>query len=145
MARPTETELERLIRLTEESRARLTVDLAVLKRRLDVPAQLRRSLRSHPTRWAGGSLLAGFAASLLFRRKKVVVLAADEPPPGRRRRRRRGSSGILGALFAMAGPLVMNFAKGWIRGQIRRYLANRDLLSVFSRGHPVDSGFPKSP
>jgi hypothetical protein len=145
MARPTETELERLIRLTEESRARLTVDLAVLKRRLDVPGQLRRSLRSHPTRWAGGSLLAGFAASMLFRRKKVVVFASDEPPPAGRRRRRRRSSGILGALFAMAGPLVMNFAKGWIRGQIRRYLANRDLFSVFSRGHPVDSGFPKSP
>lgn len=141
MARSTETELERLIRLTEESRARITVDLAVLRRRLDVPARARRSLRAHPSRWVGGSLVAGLVASFLFRRKKVVVWAGDAPPPVKRRLRK--ARGLLGTLFAMASPLLVNFAKGWIRGQIRQFLATRALPPVISRAHPVDSGFAK--
>ncbi len=143
MARSTQkAELERLIRLTEKSRARLTTDIAAFKERINVPARVKDSLRSRPGGWLGGSLLAGLAASLLFkRRKRRPAWEFAERP----RKRRRGMLGLLGGLVTLVSPMLMTMARTWAGNQVRHYLATQTLPRFFSRAHPVDSRFSKTP
>ncbi|MEO5916476.1 MAG: hypothetical protein ABIS50_19725 [Luteolibacter sp.] len=109
-------EVERLIRLGESARACLEDEAIALKHRLDVPARVRNSLKSHPTGWLFGSLASGLAASLFLRRKPARVEKANQSLPIR----------IIGLILTVAGPL----AKVWLSGQAKHYLS----------GHPRGNG-----
>lgn len=52
---PKDQEIERLIRLGEAARTCLEHEAVSLKRRLDVPARIRSSLKEHPAGWLLGS------------------------------------------------------------------------------------------
>lgn len=100
-------EILKLIRLSDASRSRLESDAATLRHRLDVPARLLTSLKTHPSAWLLGSLGSGFAASLLFRRK-----------PAMPEKKHRGiKSALLGMAIAAARPLL----KTWLTGQLRHW------------------------
>lgn len=103
-------EIELLIRSSETARAYLSAEVHTLKDKLDVPARLRDSLRSHPTGWLFGSVASGLAASLLFRRKT----AAAGP-----KKSRSLYASLLGLTLTAAQPL----AKIWLSGQVKNYLA----------------------
>ena len=109
-------EIERLIRLSEKSRACLGSEAASLKQRLDVPARIRGSLKQHPTGWLLGSLASGLAASLLFRRKTVV----------KEKKHRSLPFALLGLTLTAVRP----FAKVWLTDQVKNYL-------VGQRGNPT--------
>lgn len=105
-------EIERLIRLGEASRARLSDEFATLRQRFDVPARLRASLRGHPGTWLGGSLVAGLGASLLFRRKPAA-------------KRRKGLPGLLGWGASLAFTALRPALKGWLIGRLKQQLSPR--------------------
>ncbi len=92
----------------EASRSMLESEADKIRRKLDVPARVRGSLRQHPSAWLLGSLATGLAASFLFRRKP----SADK--------KRRGIAGILlGLTLTAARP----FAKVWLAGQLKQWIA----------------------
>lgn len=62
-------EVAELIRRIENSRRSVEVNVAQLKRTLDVPSRVKTSVTSNPIAWFGGSLGFGLVASRLFRRK----------------------------------------------------------------------------
>lgn len=120
---PENPEIQRLIRLGAASRACLESEAAALRRRLDVPARLRGSLRTHPTAWLFGSLASGLAASFLFRRKP-----AEE-------KKRRGFPGmLLGLTLTAARPI----AKVWLADQLKHWLAGQSMSAGLLRqsSHP---------
>lgn len=105
---PENPEIQRLIRLSQASRSFLGNEALALKHKLDVPARLRDSLKSHPTTWLFGSLASGLAASLIFRRRPAVE------------KKRRGIPGtLLGLTLTAARPL----AKVWLADQIKHWIA----------------------
>lgn len=105
---PENPDIQRLIRLSEASRSFLGNEAAALKHRLDVPARLRDSLKSHPSTWLFGSLASGLAASLMFRRKPVLE------------KKRRGiPATLLGLTLTAARPL----AKVWLANQVKQMIA----------------------
>lgn len=108
---PVSEEIQRLIRSSETARAVLGSEIRDLKHRLDVPARVRGSLKSNPTTWIGGSVLAGLAGSLLFRRK-----AKRESPK---------KKGLLGILLTLAIAGLRPFVKVWLAGQLKSYIGSR--------------------
>jgi hypothetical protein len=105
----THPEILRLIRLSDASRACLSAEAAILRRRLDVPSRIRESLKKHPSAWLLGSLGSGLAASLLLRRK-----------PATTHKNHRGiKSTLLGLAFTAASPLL----KAWLLGQVKNRLS----------------------
>ena len=100
-------EIQRLICLSEASRVRLSHQAAVMRQRLDVPARITHSLRSHPAKWLGGSLALGLTTTLLMRRSPKA------PRP------RRGWRGTLFALALSAGRPII---KTWLAGQLKQFL-----------------------
>lgn len=116
-----QSEIERLIRVSAESRAHLTLASQRLRDHLNVPAKLRDSLRRHPSSWLVGSLASGFVASLLFGRPRV----------------RRGQPSTQGSiqvepkrpksLPAVAAGLALSAARPlatrWLAQQAERFLA----------------------
>jgi len=113
---PISEQIQRLIRTSEAARGVLGSEIRVLKHKMDVPGRLKDSLRSHPTGWLGGSVVAGMATSLLFRRKKPKreKLAAAEPAKKKT---------LLGILFTLALTALRPFFKAWLAGQVKNYLA----------------------
>jgi|694.fasta_scaffold16262_7 hypothetical protein len=101
----TTREIERLIRMGDASRARLSVDLLELRHRLDVPTRIRTSLREHPSRWLGGSLIAGLGASLLFRRRAA--------PP-------KVAKGKLGWVLTLAVAAARPLVKSWLADRLKQ-------------------------
>jgi hypothetical protein len=84
------------------SRASLGSDLAVIRRRLDVPARVKDSILSKPLLWFGGSLGAGLLASMLLRRPR---------PQARESKPSRSLWKIaLGGAFALARPALQSWA-----------------------------------
>jgi len=102
-------EINRLIRLAEEARSTLSVEVVSLKRRLDFPSRVKSSVRSHPTGWIGGGLALGLAFSTLFRRKKV------KPEKVAKR-------GLFGFLLTLVIAAARPAAQVWLTGQVRRYV-----------------------
>ncbi|RYD53718.1 MAG: hypothetical protein EOP83_23005 [Verrucomicrobiaceae bacterium] len=111
---PENPEIRRLILLGEAARASLSHEAVVLKRRLDVPARVRSSLRSHPTGWLVGSLASGLAASLLFRRRPVRSV-----------REEKKSKSLPLALLGLTLTAVRPFAKVWLTDQVKNYLSGQ--------------------
>lgn len=107
---PEQQEIRRLIRLGEAARSRLGDEIVLLRHRLDVPARLKDSLRTHPAGWLLGSLTSGLVASLVFRRR-----------PAAPKKRRGIPATVLGLTLTAARPL----AKVWLADQVKRWVANK--------------------
>jgi hypothetical protein len=101
-------EIQRLIRLSEESRAGLSHQAAVLRQRFDVPARVRHCFGSHPAKWLGATLALGLATSLLLRRKAA--------PPRQQRR------GWRAAVFALALSTARPILKAWLTRQLQQFV-----------------------
>ncbi len=117
-------EIERLIRLSTESRAQLTVAAHRLRDQLDLPAKLRDSLKRHPSSWLFGSLASGFVASLLFGRKRGSrsnreMVSVPKPPKSL-------PAAAVGLALTAARPL----AKHWLSKQAEKWLSQ-----AMSRSH----------
>ena len=123
---PPHQEIERLIRLSADSRACLTREVVAVKQRLDFPARIRGSLKGHPSAWLFGSLASGFVGSLLFRRKPAVT--------GTKHR------GLMMTLLGLALTAARPFAKVWLADQVKLYLIKRPGTLPESRyrpNHPI--------
>jgi hypothetical protein len=106
---PENPEIQRLIRLSQASRSFLGNEALSLKHRLDVPARLRDSLKSHPSTWLFGSLASGLAASLIFRRR-----------PASDKKRKGIPATLMGLTLTAARPL----AKVWLTDQLKHWIAS---------------------
>lgn len=111
-------EIEQLIRQSDSARSSLERDVAILCQKLDVPARLRSSLKTHPTGWLFGSLASGLAASMLFGRRAPVV----------EKKRRSLPLALLGLSLTAVRP----FAKVWLTDQVKQYFATQ-------RPRPLDN------
>ena len=114
MAGDSATEIQRLIRQSEHARGVLGGEIRGLKRKLDVPARLKDSLKSHPTGWLGGSLVAGMFTSLLFRRKGKRVKEAEKK-----------KKTVVGFLLGLAFSALRPFLKVWLAGQLKNFVASK--------------------
>ncbi len=108
---PISQQIQRLIRTSEAAREVLGSEIRELKHKLDVPSRVKDSLRSHPTRWLGGSVVAGMATSLLFRRKS------------KREKAEVKKKTLFGVLLTLAFTAFRPFVKVWLAGQLKGYLA----------------------
>lgn len=106
---PISREIQRLIDTGASARATLGSEIRTFKHKVDVPSRLKDSLKSHPTGWLGGSVVAGMAGSLLFRRK-----AKREKPR---------KKGIIAFLLTLAFAAFRPFLKVWLAGQVKNYLS----------------------
>ncbi|MCX6874995.1 MAG: hypothetical protein NTW21_14480 [Verrucomicrobia bacterium] len=123
-------EIERLIRLGEASRARLSDAAATIRQRLDVPARIGRSLGSHPAQWLGGTLAVGFAATLLFRRTF---------PTARKRR------SLPALAWALAITTLRPVVKAWLTVQLKEFLVSQLRAKLMSRSCFTHAGCSKHP
>lgn len=112
--------IERLARLSAESRVLLADHANAVRQRLDVPTRLRQSLKENTSKWLFGGLASGIAASFLFRRKSPRIA---------NHKTRSLPLALLGITFAAVRP----FIQGWLTAQFKNYLA----------GKPIS--FPASP
>lgn len=108
---PKDQEIQRLIRLGEVARSRLEQEAFLLKQRLDVPARIHSSLKSHPLGWLFGSLTSGLAASWLLRRQPTAI----------EKKHRTLASTLWGLALTAAQPV----AKVWLANQLKAYLAGQ--------------------
>lgn len=103
-----EFETQALIARIAASRATVGHELVVLRRRLDVPARMKKSVRSKPLAWFGGSLGAGLVASFLFKGRR------SEPTQEKVVRRSLWSL-ALGGAFTLARPALQTLAMNELR------------------------------
>lgn len=127
---PKDQEIERLIRRSDAARSCLEGEAVSFKRRLDVPARIRGSLKEHPVGWLLGSLASGLAASLFLRFK----------PHAPEQKRRGLPLTLLGLTFTAVRPM----AKVWLADQVKNYLMRQSTASAtFSNPlHPPRSAKP---
>lgn len=123
-------EIERLILLSDSARSILEEEVISLKQKLDVPARLRSSLKTHPTGWLMGSLASGLAASMIFGRKQIVA----------EKKRRSLPLALLGLSLTAVRPL----AKVWLTNQVKNYLigASNDSRVKPSQSTSLQSNHP---
>jgi len=105
---PTNQEVQRLIQLGASARWCLTGEVVALRRRLDIPARIRGSLKNHPGIWLAASLASGIATSILLRRN-----------PRATNKRRSLPGTLLGLTLTAARPMV----KIWLGNQVNLWLA----------------------
>jgi hypothetical protein len=117
-------EIERLIRQSESARCCLEDEAELLRQRLDVPARLRNSLKSHPTGWLVGSLASGLAASMLFGRRPQAQAVA-----GKKRR------SLPLTLLGLSLTAVRPFAKVWLTDQVKHYFAAQRASPLENQPH----------
>jgi hypothetical protein len=121
MAYPTEKSkrLAELVKQGESSRLVLSEAHARLRHTLDMPSRIRSSITSAPAKWLGGSLVAGFAASLLFRRGSKKAPAQ----PVAARKPRGFVTGLLALAYTLSKPAVKIYASKLLKDYLtRRYL-----------------------
>lgn len=124
---PKDQQIEQLIRQGRNARLFLGNEAAALRQKLDVPARLRSSLKSHPTGWLFGSAASGLAASLLLRRKPAPSSKQDRGMPFK----------ILGLILTLVRPM----AKLWLSGQVKNYLTAASHHQTVST-RPLDEAVP---
>lgn len=123
-------EIERLIRLSEASRACLSREAAAFRQRCDVPSRIRQALCSHPSKWLGGSLATGLVATLLIRSKTAT---------------RKKHRGVRGFLFTLAIAAVRPIIKTWLTDQCKQFLVAQIRSHPLSRALPNKYGCSKFP
>ena len=102
-------QIERLIQLSANSRARLESEAIRIKQRFDIPAKIRGSLNEHPTSWLLGSLASGLVGSLLISRRPKT-----SSKPQRR--------GMIGVMLGLAVTAARPMAKVWVSNQFAKWL-----------------------
>lgn len=108
-------EIERLIRLAEQSRGQLGGKIHQLRRQLDVPARMKASVFRHPSLWMAGSMFSGLAASSLFRRRR----------PAEPKKKKGLAALLLGLTLTAAKPA----AKIWLANRAKDWMAGRSFQS----------------
>lgn len=103
-------EIQRLIRLAEESRGHLDAKVRHLRHQLDVPARVRSSLGRHPSAWMVGSMASGLVASHWLRRR-----------PAKPKKKRGTSVALLGLILTAVKPA----AKIWLTNRAREWVLGR--------------------
>lgn len=108
-----ESQKEALIARIAASRAAVASEVATVRRRLDVKSRVKESFMAKPLAWFGGSLGAGFLASIVTKRRprraaKVVEKTA----------RRSLWSLALGGAFALARPALQAWAADAVRKRL---------------------------
>ena len=133
MASPTSKhqEIERLIRLSDDSRSLLVNHAMAIRQRLDVPTRLRHSVKENPGQWLFGGLASGIATSFLFRRKASSV---------KKVKNRSLPLALLGITFAAVRPLL----QVWLTSQAKNYITGKPIefpriSPRSSRSHPTSS------
>lgn len=120
MAKPTQkVEIAELVRRSEAARLHLSDAHSALKDKLNVPARLKESLKAEPTKWLGGSLVAGLVASRVFRKKKK--------PPEKVLSVKKQRNLLLGTLtlaFTLAKPAAKIYATKLLKDYFRKQLDN---------------------
>jgi len=113
MAAKTPTpEIQALISRSRAARENLGIVADDLRAKLDAPARVRESMRSHPTRWLAGATATGLITSrLLFRRPRAS--------------RVKKSKSFLFFIFQMISNAAMPAVKIWLLAQIKAYLTRR--------------------
>lgn len=119
---PTNPEIRELILSSAAARSCLECEAAALRRRLDVPARVRESLKNQPLGWLLGSMAAGLAASFLIRRK-----------PATARKTRGLKSRLLGLVLTTARPLV----KIWLTRLLKQWVAGTLSARLAGTGDPL--------
>jgi hypothetical protein len=104
-------EIQQLIRQGDAARGLLKSEVIALKQKLDFPAKIRGSLKSHPTGWLLGSLASGFIGSMLLRRR------GNHPVKKQR--------GLVFSLLGLALTAARPLAKVWLADQVKNYFAGR--------------------
>ncbi len=118
MAQPTEKskQIAELIKQGENSRLLLGDANSGLIKVLDVPSRIRSSLTGAPSKWLGGSLIAGIAASLLFRRRKKTA-----PERIFSTTKEHGLvHGILALVFTLSKPAIKIYATKLLKDYLTR-------------------------
>jgi hypothetical protein len=108
---PISEQIQRLIQTSATARSVLGSEIRTFKYKMDVPSRMKDSLRSHPTSWLGGSVVAGLATSLLFRRKPIKEKLPDKKKT------------LLGVLFTLVFAALRPFLKAWLTGQLKHYIS----------------------
>lgn len=105
-------EIQALITRSHAARENLSVAAEILRTKLDAPARVRESVRSHPTRWLAGATATGLIASrLIFRRPRAS--------------RMKKPKSLLFFFLRMISNAAMPAVKIWLLAQIKNYLARR--------------------
>jgi len=105
-------EIEALIRRGRAARQELKTAYVAFRHKIDVPARVKGSLRTHPFGWFGGSLATGLIASFFV--PKGHHKHSDEPEGSKKKRAGFGGFALTAAT-SMAKPLV----KAWLTKKLR--------------------------
>lgn len=105
-------EIEALIRRSRAARQELKTAYVAFRHKIDVPARVKDSLRSHPLSWFGGSLATGLLASFFVPKGHDKHPASLEAP---KKKRGRFGGVALTAAASMAKPLL----KAWLTKKLR--------------------------
>ena len=108
MAAEQRQDLEALTARIAASRVAVAGELANLRRQLDVPARVKESVLSKPLAWLGGSLGAGFVASILLKRRRRH--RASRVEKAEKSAKKAWWSVLLGGAFTLARPALQNWA-----------------------------------
>jgi hypothetical protein len=112
VAKPTTPEIQALISRSRAARVNLGIVADDLRAKLDAPARVRESMRSHPTRWLAGATATGLITSrLLFRRPRAS--------------RAKKPKSFLLFILQMISNAAMPAVKIWLLAQIKAYLSRR--------------------
>ena len=97
-----------MIQQAAAARGCLSGEVSALRRRCDIPARIRGSLKTHPVTWLAASLVTGVATRFAIRRKPQCVKKPRSLP-----------SVLFGLTLTAARPMV----KIWLAKQANLWLA----------------------
>lgn len=119
-------ELGELIRRSEASRLQLSQSHAVLKRKLDIPSKIKKSIKLNPLPWVGGSIATGFFGSLSLGKKKKKFKESKTT--------RKISKGFVIGSLSLIIKALKPFAKIYVTSLLKDYLRNQLIRGAAARG-----------
>ncbi len=121
-------EIQELIRISDQARSQLGVQIGKVRKTLEAPTRVVGSLRQHPKYWLFGSMAAGLAVSLLI---------------GRLPRPRKKGFSLKKKALALTLTAARPIAKVWLANQVKslssKWIAER------SKPKPQPSPFKIEP
>jgi len=105
-------EIEALIRRGRVARQELKTAYVAFRHKIDVPARVKSSLRTHPLGWFGGSLATGLLTSFLIPKGHRKHSEPSEESSKKR-------SGFGGLAFAAATSMAKPLVKAWLAKKFR--------------------------